>query len=55
MTYPFGVDLSKHQGTNDFAKMRSFTCGDEQHKAGGFEMDYPFGIDIIRAILYWWC
>ena len=26
MTYPFGVDLSKHQGINDFAKMRANTA-----------------------------
>ena len=25
MTYPFGVDLSKHQGVNDYAKMRANT------------------------------
>jgi GH25 family lysozyme M1 (1,4-beta-N-acetylmuramidase) len=26
MTYPFGVDLSKHQGSNDFVKMRANTA-----------------------------
>ena len=27
MTYPFGVDLSKHQGINDYAKMKATTIG----------------------------
>ena len=27
MTYPFGVDLSKHQGVNDYAKMKATTAG----------------------------
>ena len=26
MTYPFGVDLSKHQGSNDYAKMKANTA-----------------------------
>ena len=26
MTLPFGIDISKHQGTNDFAKMRANTA-----------------------------
>ena len=31
--------------TITYSHISLFICGDEQHKAGDFEMDYPFEID----------